>query len=282
MGMTEAIKNNIKRKTPKINDVKFLNGFPLFSFVELNVNELCNRTCIFCPRHDPKEYPNQNLHMSLDLAEEIANQLSGINFDGIVNISGTGEATLTKHLSEIVQKFGDKKIHIELVTNGDKLKPKLIESLYNAGLQQMVVSMYDGPEQIKHFENLFKESNVGDNYYTLRDRWYDEEEDYGLLYTNRAGSMGDKLLSPHERPCYYTHYSTYIDWNGDVLLCCQDMYNRTKIFGNVLEKKLVDIWIDKKLIDYRKKLSVGKRVLSPCDNCTANGMVFGDKHSKLW
>ena len=87
MGMTEAIKNNIKRKTPKINDVKLLNEFPLFSFVELNVNELCNRTCIFCPRHDPKVYPNQNLHMSLDLADEIANQLSDVNFDGIVNIS---------------------------------------------------------------------------------------------------------------------------------------------------------------------------------------------------
>ena len=172
--------------------------------------------------------------------------------------------------------------YLKLLRTHTKLKPKLIESLYNAGLQQMVVSMYDGPEQIQYFKDLFKESNVGDNYYTLRDRWYDEEEDYGLLYTNRAGSMGDKLLSPHERPCYYTHYSTYIDWNGDVLLCCQDMYNRTKIFGNVLEKKLVDIWIDKKLIDYRKKLSVGKRVLSPCDNCTANGMVFGDKHSKLW
>ena len=280
--MTEAIKNNIKRKTPKINDVKFLSGFPLFSFVELNVNELCNRTCIFCPRHDPKIYPNQNIHMSLDLADEIANQLCEINFDGIVNISGTGEATLTKHLSTIVEKFGQKKIHIELVTNGDKLKPKLIESLYNAGLQQMVVSMYDGPEQIKHFENLFKDSNVGDNYYTLRDRWYEEEEDYGLLYTNRAGSMGDKLISPHERPCYYTHYAAYIDWNGDVLLCCQDMYNRTEIFGNVAEKKLVDIWLDKKLMDFRQKLVDGKRIMSPCDNCTANGMVFGEKHSKLW
>lgn len=282
MGMTEAIKNNIKRKTPKINDVKLLNEFPLFSFVELNVNELCNRTCIFCPRHDPKVYPNQNLHMSLDLADEIANQLSDVNFDGIVNISGTGEATLTKHLSDIVEKFGNKKIHIEIVTNGDKLNPKSIESLFNAGLQQMVVSMYDGPEQIKYFENLFKESNVGNNYYTLRDRWYEEEEDYGLLYTNRAGSMGGKLLSPHERPCYYTHYASYIDWNGDVLLCCQDMYNRTKIFGNVLEKKLVDIWLDKKLNDFRKKLVDGKRTMSPCDNCTANGMVFGEKHAKLW
>ena len=100
--MTDAIRRNIKRKTPKIDDVKLRDGFPLFSFVELNVNELCNRTCIFCPRHDPKVYPNQNLHMDLNLAQEIAKQLEEINFSGIVNISGTGEATLTKYLSSII------------------------------------------------------------------------------------------------------------------------------------------------------------------------------------
>ena len=280
--MTDAIKRNIKRKTPKIDDVKILNGFPLFSFVELNVNELCNRTCIFCPRHDPKFYPNQNLHMSLELAEEISIQLSDLNFEGIVNISGTGEATLTKHLPNIIKRFGNKNIHIEIVTNGDKLNPKMIEELYSSGLKQLVVSMYDGPEQIDYFTKLFKECSIGDNYYTLRDRWYEEEEDYGLLYTNRAGTMGDKIKSPHERPCYYTHYSTYIDWNGDVLLCVQDMYNRTELFGNVLEKKLIDIWLDKKLTDYRKKLVNGERRNSPCNNCTANGMIFGANHSKLW
>ena len=58
--MRESIKQNIERKIPKINDVKIYNGFPLFSFVELNVNELCNRTCVFCPRVDPKIYPNLN------------------------------------------------------------------------------------------------------------------------------------------------------------------------------------------------------------------------------
>ena len=282
MGMTDAIRRNIKRKTPKIDDVKLRDGFPLFSFVELNVNELCNRTCIFCPRHDPKVYPNQNIHMDLNLAQEIAKQLEEINFSGIVNISGTGEATLTKYLSSIVKEFGDRNIHIEIVTNGDKLKPKMIESLYGSGLQQLVVSMYDGPEQIEYFTNLFKDCGVGDNYYTLRDRWYEEEEDYGLLYTNRAGTMGDKIKSPHERPCFYPHYATYIDYNGDVLLCCQDMYNRTEVFGNVLEKKLIDIWLDKKLNDFRSKLVKGERVLSPCNNCTANGMIFGESHSKLW
>ena len=231
MVMTDSIRRNIKRKkTSKIDDVKLLRGLPLFSFVELNVNELCNRTCIFCPRHDPKLYPNQNLHMDLDLAEEIAKQLKEINFSGIVNISGTGEATLTKNLTSIVKKFGDRNIHIEMVTNGDKLKPNLIENLYNSGLKQFVVSLYDGPEQIEFFTNLFKQCGIGDNYFTLRDRWYEEDEDYGLMFTNRTGIMGGKIKSPHERPCYYTHYATYIDLNGDVLLCCQDMYNRTKVF----------------------------------------------------
>ena len=282
MPITESIKKNILRKQPSIDEVTMLDGIPLFSFVELNVNELCNRTCVFCPRHDPKIYPNQNLHMDLELAELISVQLESVGFKGIVNISGTGEATLTKHLPLIVKEFGDKKIHIEIVTNGDKLTTKLITDLYLAGLSQMVVSMYDGPEQIEHFNNLFDECGIDEDLYTLRDRWYDGEEDYGLLYTNRAGSMGEKLLSPHERPCYYPHYATYIDWNGDILLCCQDMYNRTVKFGNVLEKKLVDIWVDKKLNDFRKKLVKGERTISPCNNCTANGMVFGENHSKLW
>ena len=280
--MRESIKQNIERKIPKINDVKIYNGFPLFSFVELNVNELCNRTCVFCPRVDPKTYPNLNLHMDLELAELISVQLESVGFKGIVNISGTGEATLTKYLPDIVKKFSDRNIHTEIVTNGDFLKPKLISDLYSSGLKQLVVSMYDGPEQIEYFNNLFDECGIDKDLYTLRDRWYDEDEDYGLIYTNRAGSMGEKLLSPHERPCYYPHYAAYIDWNGDVLLCCQDMYNRTVKFGNVKDKPLFDIWVDKKLTEFRDKLVVGDRSKSPCNNCNVNGMVFGENHSKLW
>ena len=32
--------------------------------VEINTTELCNRTCVFCPRHDPKVFPNRNLHLT--------------------------------------------------------------------------------------------------------------------------------------------------------------------------------------------------------------------------
>tara|TARA_R100000152_G_C6770667_1_gene196925 strand:- start:480 stop:1388 length:909 start_codon:yes stop_codon:yes gene_type:complete len=293
--MKKGMKDNIERKKPSINNVVMHGNIPLFSFIELNINEICNRVCPFCPRSNPEEYPNQNIHMSVELAKNIAEQLVAINFTGIVNISGTGEPLLTKHVVDIVKQFGDRGIHIEIVTNGDMLVSKkgskLIKDLYSAGLCQFVVSMYDGPEQIDEFNTLFASCDIDKGLYSLRDRWYDESEDYGLLYTNRAGNIGfehlsdiarQKLMESGKSACFYTHYSMMIDWNGDALLCCQDMYNRTVKFGNVKDKSLVDIWTDAKLMEFRNKLKNGERSLSPCSNCNANGQVFGVNHADAW
>jgi len=284
--MKEGMKKNIERKQPSINDVVVMNGVPLFSFIELNINEICNRVCAFCPRSEPDVYPNQNIHMDLEIAETISKQLQEINFKGIVNISGTGEPLLTKYIVDIVKLFGSKGIHVEIVTNGDVLTKKngkaLIKDLYKAGLCQFVVSMYDGPEQIEYFTNLFSDCGIENSLYTLRDRWYDESEEYGLLYTNRAGYIKNSLKKFKDSPCYYPHYSMYIDWNGDVLLCCQDMYNRTAKFGNVKEKSMLEIWTDPRLIEYRNKLANGDRSLSPCNGCNANGKIFGQNHANMW
>ena len=293
--MKKGMQDNIERKQPSINRVVMRDGIPLFSFIELNINELCNRTCTFCPRVDPKKYPNQNIHMSVELAKNIADQLASINFTGIINISGTGEPLLTKHVANIVKQFGDADLHTEIVTNGDMLVKKggseLIVKLYLVGLRQFVISMYDGPEQIESFNTLFASCGIDKSLYSLRDRWYDESEDYGLLYTNRAGNIGlehlsdiakQKLITSGRAACFYTHYSMMIDWNGDVLLCCQDMYNRTVRFGNVKDRSLIDVWKDAKLMEFRNKLKNGERSLSPCNNCNANGQVFGLNHVNAW
>lgn len=293
--MKKGMQDNIERKQPSINRVVMRDGVPLFSFIELNINEICNRTCTFCPRVDPKKYPNQNIHMSVELAKNIADQLASINFTGIINISGTGEPLLTKHVVNIVKQFGDADIHTEIVTNGDMLVkkggPELIAKLYSVGLRQFVISMYDGPEQIQSFNTLFASCGIDKSLYSLRDRWYDESEDYGLLYTNRAGNIElehlsdiakQKLITSGRSACFYTHYSMMIDWNGDVLLCCQDMYNRTVRFGNVKNRSLIDIWTDAKLMEFRNKLKNGERSLSPCNNCNANGQIFGSNHVNAW
>jgi 2-iminoacetate synthase ThiH len=37
-----------------------LNPLDSILTVEINTTELCNRTCVFCPRNDPEVYPNRN------------------------------------------------------------------------------------------------------------------------------------------------------------------------------------------------------------------------------
>jgi len=293
--LKKGMKDNMNRKQPSIDEVVYYGNIPLFSFIELNINEICNRKCVFCPRVDPKIYPNQNIHMDMEIVISIAEQLQELNFSGIVNISGTGEPLLTRYIVDIVSEFGKRGIHVEIVTNGDMLRSKrgskLIKNLYTAGLKQFVVSMYDGPEQIELFNTLFADCGVNKSLFSLRDRWYDESEDYGLLYTNRAGNIGfehlsdiskKKLMKSGKSACFYTHYSMMVDWNGDALLCCQDMYNRTVKFGNIKNKKLIDIWKDAKLMEFRNKLKNGNRSPSPCNNCNANGRVFGSNHADSW
>ena len=50
--------------------------------VEVNTTELCNRTCVFCPRHDPEVFGNRNLHMTPKGAARIAKELARNHYRG--------------------------------------------------------------------------------------------------------------------------------------------------------------------------------------------------------
>ena len=60
--INESTQSNIKRKSSFIDKVSFHDGKPLFSFIDINPTELCNRTCVFCPRHD-SSLSQSKLHM---------------------------------------------------------------------------------------------------------------------------------------------------------------------------------------------------------------------------
>ncbi len=48
--------------------------------VEMNITELCNRVCSFCPRIDPEVYPNRNLSMDLDISHKVAIDLAAFGY----------------------------------------------------------------------------------------------------------------------------------------------------------------------------------------------------------
>ncbi len=72
--ISEKTKLNLLRKSDFVDNVQFdSDGItPLFSWVDISLTELCNRLCTFCPRIDPRFYPNQNLNFGLELATKVS------------------------------------------------------------------------------------------------------------------------------------------------------------------------------------------------------------------
>lgn len=279
--LTEATKKNLLRKSGYIDKVQMHNGYPLFSWVDLSLTELCNRACVFCPRVDPSFYPNQPLHMSLTLVDKIANELHGLDYEGVVVLCGFGEPMLHPELGKVVQAFGN--IRVEIVTNGDHLTADNAKTLYRAGVDYFVVSCYDGPHQINPFHEVFKQAKVPDTAYILRDRWHTEEDDFGLKLTNRGGtvSIGNQDDAMPDHPCHYLAYQLTIDWNGDVLLCVQDWHKKKK-YGNVSFQTMEEIWTSSHVHKKRMQLIAGKRRGSPCEGCNCDGTLHGHEHVKSW
>jgi len=277
----QTIMSNIKRKSEFVDNVQLIGGVPLFSWIDISPTELCNRKCSFCPRVNSSEYPNQNLNMSVTLARKIAAELIKLKYEGAVVFSGYSEPLFHPSIIDIVREFGH--IHTEIVTNGDRLDSSMILNLYGAGVDVIVVSLYDGPFQLDEFNKKFNELNIPKDRYILRDRWYDIEEDYGLKLTNRGGQVsgGNQIEVVHDRPCYYTHYSLMIDWNGDVMLCVQDWNKKVK-FGNVNIDSLLDVWQSHNINKYRKMLGKGVRGMPPCSQCNVDGTLHGYNHLGCW
>ena len=63
-----------------------------------------------------------------------------------------GEPLLHNDISYIVKKLSNVS-KVEVITNGDVLSAKRLQELYLNDVSKVLVSMYDGPEQIK---NLMK------------------------------------------------------------------------------------------------------------------------------
>ena len=220
--------------------------------------------------------------MTRKIINEIHDQLSDINFDGTISLCGYGEPLLHNDIPYIVKKLSNVS-KVEVITNGDVLSPKKLQELYISDVSKVLVSMYDGPEQIKKFNEMTKKANVPEDLIILRDRWYDQYNDFGVKLTNRAGTIntGDQEEIGKFSNCFYPTYQFLIDWNGNVYLCPQD-WQRKVSMGNIMQETIFEIWNGKTITSYRKNLLSGTRCSGPCKSCNADGTLLGKNHAKAW
>ena len=153
MNPKETIKKNLERRSEFVDRVPFHEGIPMPTWVELSLIDICNRKCSFCPKADEKVAPDTFQKMSRKIIDEIHDQLLEINFDGTISLCGYGEPLLHKDISYIVKKLSNVS-KVEVITNGDVLSPRKLQELYISNVSKVLVSMYDGPEQIQKFNDM--------------------------------------------------------------------------------------------------------------------------------
>lgn len=282
---------NIPNKSKKSNEVfQLIPGteIPLPSEVEISESGTCNRTCSFCPRSDPnwidkKEFISNFLHTKL------ITELSELNFSGTLRYSGFVEPLLDKNIFNLISFARNtiNNLNIEMVTNGDVLNKKRLMKLYESGLNKLLISVYDGIEDVNKFQKLFDDCNISSDKYFIRHRYLPPEEDYGITMSNRAGMMKNAehqiqpLTKTLNKPCYYPSYTFFLDYNGDVLMCPHD-WGKKLVLGNLNNKSFLDIWSSKLSIMTRKGLINSDRNFSPCNVCDVNGTLIGKKHADYW
>ncbi len=282
MDPKETIKKNLERRSDFVDVVSIHESVPMPSWVELSLIDVCNRKCSFCPKADEKVAPDTFQKMSRKIIDEIHDQLLEINFNGTISLCGYGEPMLHKDISYIVKKLSNVS-KVEVITNGDVLSPRRLQELYISNVSKVLVSMYDGPEQIKKFKVMTKKANVPEDLIILRDRWYDKYNDFGVKLTNRAGTIKTGIQEEVGiyKNCYYPTYQFLIDWNGNIYLCPQD-WQRKVSMGNIMQETIFNIWTGNTLTKFRKNLLSGKRCANPCTECNADGTLLGKNHAKKW
>lgn len=258
------------------------------SEVEISESGMCNRKCSFCPRSDP-DYNHVNEFISDKLHNKLVNELKIIGYKGTIRYSGFVEPLLDKNIYKLINDFRKNlpEVNIELVTNGDPLNEKNLIKLYKSGLNKLLISVYDGPEDAEKFKKLQNKFNLNSEKFFIRERFYDESKDFGITLSNRAGAMEKaefkimKLKEPLKRPCYYPSYTFFLDYNGDVLMCPHDWLKKY-VVGNLFNQTFMEIWESQKFKFARMKLIKSDRQFSPCNVCDVSGDLIGKKHAKYW
>ena len=137
----KTIEVNLKRRTVIVDDVlSYYKDKPIPSWIELSIIDVCNRTCSFCPKSDPKIAPDTYQKMQMSLINKLANELKEIGYKGSVVLCGYGEPMLHKDINIICKRLSEVS-YVEVVTNGDTLSPKKIKELYQNNVNKLLVSM---------------------------------------------------------------------------------------------------------------------------------------------
>jgi len=236
----------------------FKYGDPDFFWsIAIETSTYCNRNCYYCPNSVnplPREW------MPEELFQRIIGNLRDIGYSGSVSYQTYGEPLLDERLVDLVRYSRQnlpRGVFLKVLSNGDFLTMELFESLIEAGMNEIHVTLHDMDPSaaMKRLQPLIDRhpSHIRAN------------PIHGSRYlTNRGGAIELDVPSRIRR-CFYLG-TAVINRKGDMLLCCND-YFQTHVFGNVMNKSIEEIWKGTEFKRVRRQAWKGRPVLEICRRC---------------
>lgn len=239
--------------------------FPLFNKIEIETYNKCNNNCSFCPvsqGHD-KRSP---LLMDRMLFDSIINQLSQINYDGIVCLYSNNEPLLDERMPELL-KSTRKKIpnaYILFYTNGILLTLKLLQDILD-NTDFLYINCYSTekklPEHIKRIQKHLLCNNVPQHKVEIHLRNKIEH------LSSRAGNAPNRTqLACLTSKCILPFSQMVIRPDGKVSLCCNDAYGEYTL-GDINKESLLQVWNGNLFQTLRTQALYGRTSHPACKNC---------------
>ena len=268
---------------------------PLFSRIQIQTASWCNRSCAFCPSG---KFPVPKTFMALEIYHRIIDQLHDLSFAGRISPYLMNESLLDKRLPDLIRYTRQQcpQSWIAINTNGDALSERLLDRLFDAGLNCLDINAYDDTAQFETYRalaqrvgarradiicttgyldpNFNNEGGLDRSAKRLHCRdmsfWEPQfkSEDNTPHLTNRAGNVpgARALTEPLALGCPRPFEQMYINYLGEAVLCCND-WRFEVVMGDTATATLDEIWTNPKYRAYRSHLQRQSRAMPLCATC---------------
>jgi len=275
-------KKTYEKKIKKV--IKNWEGKPPMS-LDIGTTNACNSNCVMCPHHLLKEIG----FMDMNLYKKIIDNCTSFGINNVV-LSFFGEPLLDQTIIEKIKYAKSKGPIVGFYSNASLLKPEISKKLIESGLDGITISFdayskeiyekirvglrfEETSDNIKSFIEMRKAMNsktprlslvlveLDENRKEIKKfyaKWKKIADSINII--NQRNWTGDldkgseksfHFKKQRRWPCGFIWQKMVVDWNGDVVLCCDD-WNHREVLGNLKDKSIEDIWFGERLKQIRE------------------------------
>jgi len=239
------------------------NGLESVHTIFIETLSACNLRCSYCPNSVyERGLVKNNQFMETKTFYKIIDELAEMNWVGAIEPHSYGEPLLDQRLDKLCRYVHNKlpKSIIVIFTNGELLNIQWYKRLINAGVTSFKVTQHlekqsEGVLKVINYRNKYGDDGVNFDYGKLK------------IINSRGGLIELDSNSTAKQECNWPDYHIGFNYDGEVMMCCNDYLNEVKI-GNIKSERLIDIWNKSHYQKIRSDIREGNFSLDICKDCS--------------